>query len=680
MAKITIDGKEIEVENGIPLIQACEIAGIEIPRFCYHDRLKIAGNCRMCLVEVEKAPKPVASCAMPVSEGMIVHTNSPKVKKAREGVMEFLLINHPLDCPICDKGGECDLQDQAFKYGQGTNRFEENKRAVKDKNMGPLIQTHMTRCIHCTRCVRFITDIAGIEELGALGRGEDMEITSYLEKSLTSEISGNIIDVCPVGALNSKPYAYTARNWELKSTESIDVFDAMGCNIRIDSRGLEVMRILPRVNEEINEEWISDKTRFSYDGLKRQRLDAPYIKSDGKLSKTTWDQAITHIISKIKDTNPEKISAIAGSMADCESMLALKMLLKKLGSTNIDFNEHDYKFDNSSRGNYLFNSGFNALEEADLIFVIGADIRKNAPILNARITKLSKFNDLNIFTLGASDNQTYRTQDLGDKIESILSIQEGAHEFCAKLSMAKKPLMIIGDGIYSRPDSINLMNSLSSIAKKYNFITDSWNGFNILHNDAATTGALSIGFIPESDKFSAKNMAEKVTNGELEILFLLGADEVMIPKDHKGLVIYIGHHGDRSANIADIILPSCAFTEKNATYVNNEGRIQKTNAAILPPFKAMADFEIILKIAESLNIDLGIHNYKDISDALSKILPPFSPHSSKVEFKNDSAKIKPGNFSPKEINFYITNSISRNSPTMAACVKEFDNPKDNLYE
>ncbi len=679
MAKITIDGKEIEVENGIALIQACEIAGIEIPRFCYHDRLKIAGNCRMCLVEVEKSPKPVASCAMPVSDGMIVHTNSPNVKKAREGVMEFLLINHPLDCPICDKGGECDLQDQAFKYGKGSNRYKEEKRAVADKNMGPLIQTHMTRCIHCTRCVRFITDIAGVEELGAIGRGEHMEITSYVEKSLTSEISGNIIDICPVGALNSKPYAYTARKWELKSTPSIDVFDAMGCNIRIDSRGLEVMRILPSVNEDINEEWISDKTRFSYDGLKRQRIDTPYIKINGKLTKTTWEQAISQISSKIKETNPEKIGAIAGAMADCESMLALKILLDKLGSKNIDFNEHDYKFDSSSRGNYLFNSGFTGLEEADLVLIVGADIRKNAPILNARITKLSKFNDLKIFTLGASNNLTHKAEDLGNKIESIIQIEEGSHEFCSILSKAKKPLMIIGDGIYSRADSINLLRSLASIAKKYNFLSEGWNGFNMLHNEAATTGALSIGFVPASKEFLAKKMAEKAVNGEMEILFLLGADEIEISKDHKSLVIYIGHHGDKNANIADIVLPSAAFTEKNATYVNNEGRVQRTMAAILPPFKAIPDFEIILKIAESLDIDLGASNYEDISSLLAKILPNFLPNSEKIDFKNDSAKIKLDIFAPKNINFYLTNSISRNSPTMASCIKELSDQKDINY-
>ncbi len=663
MAKVTIDGKEIEVEIGIPLIQACEMAGVEIPRFCYHDRLRIAGNCRMCLVEVEKSPKPVASCAMPVSDGMIVHTNSEKVKMAREGVMEFLLINHPLDCPICDKGGECDLQDQSFKYGKGTNRFHENKRAVKDKYMGPLIQTHMTRCVHCTRCIRFISDIAGIEELGATGRGEEMQVTSYLEGALSSELSGNIIDICPVGALNSKPYAYTARKWELKNTDSIDVFDAMGCNIRVDARGLEVMRILPRVNEEINEEWISDKTRFSYDGLKRQRIDTPFVKTDGKLKPSNWDDALSALQTKIRSTDPSKMGAIAGTMADTESMFALKILLGKLGSKKLDFNQFDYKLDYSVRSNYLFNSGFAGLEQCDLLLIIGADIRKNATVLGGRIGKLVRFNDLQVARIGVKDNQTFPIMELGESTDIIKEIEGGAHPFCAKLKSAKNPIMIIGDGIYSRDDSLVIMKSLEEIAVQYNI------GFNILHNHASTVGAIDIGFIPSDNEYSAVKMAKKNETAEIEILFLLGADEVDIPEDHKGFIVYIGHHGDKGAHIADIVLPAAAFTEKNATYINNEGKIQHTNLAVLPLGKAIPDFDIIVKIAKSLNIDLGFNNLQEVRKALSSVIQ--KDNSSKPVFKKKSAKIHTGAIAPVMVNFYHTNSISRASPTMANCIKEF---------
>ena len=669
MAKVTIDGKEVEVENGIPLIQACEIAGIEIPRFCYHDRLRIAGNCRMCLVEVEKSPKPVASCAMPVADGMVVHTNSPSVQKAREGVMEFLLINHPLDCPICDKGGECDLQDQSFKYGKGTNRFAENKRSVKNKDMGPLIQTHMTRCIHCTRCVRFVNDVAGIEELGALGRGEDMEITTYLEKALTSELSGNIIDLCPVGALNSKPYAYTARKWELKSTESIDVFDAMGCNIRVDSRGLEVMRILPRLNEDINEEWISDKARFSYDGLKRQRIDAPFVKINGKLTRTNWDEALRALSAKIKTSS--KIGAIAGDMADCESMLALKNLLKKLGSDNTDFNQHDYKFDYSNRGNYLFNSGFAGLEQCDLFLIVGADIRKNAPVLGGRIGKLVRFNNLKVARIGNVDNQTYPMTELGSDPKIIEEILSGKHEFCKTLKSAKNPIMIIGDGIYSRNDSLALTYQLHSIATKFGFIKESWNGFNILHNHASNVGAIDLGFRQNGKSLSAKEMIKKTSTGDLDLLFLLGADETSIPKDHKGFVVYIGHHGDNGAHIADIVLPSSAYTEKNATYVNNEGRIQHTNLAVLPPLKAISDSDVIFKIAETAGVQLDFKDTESLKKALIKELPKLEVGSYKVEFAKQGEKALATKISTPKFNFYHTNSISRSSPTMASCTKEF---------
>jgi NADH-quinone oxidoreductase subunit G len=668
MAKITIDGKEIEVEDGIPLIQACEIAGIEIPRFCYHDKLRIAGNCRMCLVEVEKAPKPVASCAMPVSNGMVVHTNTPNVKKAREGVMEFLLINHPLDCPICDQGGECDLQDQAFKYGKGNNRFHENKRSVKDKHMGPLIQTHMTRCIHCTRCVRFMSDLAGVPELGATGRGEHMEITSYLEKGLTSELSGNIIDVCPVGALNSKPYAYTARSWELKHTDSIDVFDAMGSNIRIDTRGLEVMRILPRINEDINEEWISDKIRFSYDGLKLQRIDRPFVKSGAKLSPSSWDEAINAIAAKIKSSDKPKIGAIAGTMIDVESMFAMKTLLKKLGSENIDFNQFGYNFDTSSRSNYLFNTKFAGIENADLLLIIGANIRKNAPVLCARINKLSRFGSLKIARIGEEDNQTFPLEELGNDLKILDSIEKGKSEFAKKLKEAKNPVIIVGDAIYSRQDSQAILARISSICEKYNVIRDEWNGFNILHNHASVVGALDIGFYAKSESSRASNMVKSAVKGDLDILFLLGADEIEIPASHNSMIVYIGHHGDSSANIADIVLPSSAFTEKDASYINNEGTLQQAFRAVPAPSKATPEYDIVLKIAESLDLDLG---FKDLG-SLRKIL---AKELVKIESKNTISfsskdKISDSKVEAIKFDFYLSNAISRASKTMASCSKE----------
>ena len=511
MPKLTIDGKEIEIEDGLTVMQACEYAGTEIPHFCFHERLKIAGNCRMCLVDIEKSPKPVASCAMPAAEGMIVHTNSPRVKKAREGVMEFLLINHPLDCPICDQGGECDLQDQAFKYGKPSSRYSENKRSVKDKNLGPLVKTEMTRCIHCTRCIRFSTDVAGVPEMGAIGRGEHMEITSYLEKTLTSELSGNIIDLCPVGALTSKPYAFKARSWELESTESIDVMDAMGSNIRIDARGLEVMRILPKLNEDINEEWLSDKARFSYDGLKNQRLDRPYVKKNGKLQEASWDEAMGVVAS----AGPQlgKIAALAGTTAPCETMFLLKKLLAELGSNLCDANQFGYKFDLSARGNYLFNTTIAGIEMADFCLLVGANPRQIAPVLNARIGKMVREGALTVARIGEVDDQTYKIMELGDNVEAVIQrslrgdvgIQKKSNKeldglsshspmtdsLSALLSKAKNPMIIVGDGVLTRPDAHAILSALHGLMPP----RENWNGFNILHNHASMVGALDLGFI-----------------------------------------------------------------------------------------------------------------------------------------------------------------------------------------
>ena len=609
---------------------------------------------------------------MPVSDGMVVRTNTPNVKKAREGVMEFLLINHPLDCPICDQGGECDLQDQAFKYGKGKNRFHENKRTVKDKNMGPLIQTHMTRCIHCTRCIRFMSDIAGVEELGATSRGEHMEITTYLERGLKSELSGNIIDVCPVGALNSKPYAYTARKWELSSTESIDVFDAMGSNIRVDTRGLEVMRILPLLNEDVNEEWISDKIRFSYDGLKLQRIDRAYIKEKNKLTPKSLDDVISKVAELLKSSNPSEIGAISGDMSDCETIFSLKSMLQKLGCSNYDFNEKNYNFDYSSRGNYIFNSGFSGLEDSDLVVLIGANIRKNAPVLGARLGKLVRFNDLRVYNLAEEIDHGFDVINIGDDLSILEQVESDNHDLSKDLANAKNPVFIIGDAVYTRDDSLAIMKILSEIASKYGAIRDDWNGFNILQNTASITGAIDLGFFPSKASLGASQMLEKLESGELKILILAGADNIDLPKNHNGTVIYIGHHGDKSANNADIILPAAAFTEKDSTFVNNEGRIQYTRKAVPAPGDAKADYDLILAISNKLGLDLGFNDLASLRKEMLKLMNGFKPHSEKTEIKTKQTKISKAKLANIKTNFYQTNTISRASKTMAACVKEFE--------
>ncbi len=668
MAKITIDGKAIEVEDGIALIQACEIAGITIPRFCYHDRLKIAGNCRMCLVEVAKSPKPVASCAMPVSDGMEVFTDSAKVQQARQGVMEFLLINHPLDCPICDKGGECDLQDQSYKYGNPTSRYQEIKRGVSDKYMGPLIQTHMTRCIHCTRCIRFMEDVAGTSELGAIGRGENMEVSSYLGRSITSELSGNIIDLCPVGALNSKPYAYTARKWELKSTKSLDVFDAMCSNITLDSRGLEVMRVLPSINEDINEEWISDRIRFSYDGLKNQRIDKSYIRKNGKLIPTSIENALEKIASTLRLVERSKIGAIAGIMTDLETMYITKLLLNRLGSSNVDYNQFGYNIDASSRGNYLFNTRYKGLEESDLLIVIGCNIRKNAPVLGARISKLEKAGNLSIYSIGESIDEAFASKYLGHDAAILNEIEEGIHPLSEVIKTSKKPTIIIGDGVYLRKDGLAICASIERICSKFGVINDIWNGFNILHNHASTVGALDLGFYNAKKSLSASQMVKNVTSGELQLLFLLDADEIAIPETSKGMIVYIGHHGDLNAGKADIIIPAYAFSEKDASYMNNEAIIQKAYASVRGPVDALPDYEIIMRIGNLLNIDFGFKDLAGLRYEMSKFLETRRTEHA-IKFSSN-AKITHESIKPRYVNFYLSNSISRASKTMASCARE----------
>lgn len=674
MPKITINGREIEVEDGLTIIQACEQIGIDIPRFCYHEKLAIAGNCRMCLVEVEKMPKLAASCAQPVAEGMIIHTDNAKVKKAREGVMEFLLANHPLDCPVCDQGGECDLQDQALYFGRGEGRFEENKRAVKDKNMGPLIKTHMTRCIHCTRCIRFATDIAGVSELGAIGRGEHMEITTYLEQTLSSELSGNVIDLCPVGALTSKPYAFKCRSWELEKVESVDVLDAVGSNIRVDYRGLEVMRILPLINEEVNEEWISDKARFSYDGLKNQRLDRPYIrKEDGKLKEASWEEAFELVAKKLRSTAPEKMGAIVGDLSDCESIFVLKQLFNNLGCNNLDFNQRNFYFDKSARGNYLFNTTISRVEEADFCLLVGAYPRRNAALINTRLRKAWLEKGLKIYRVGTSDDDLYKVIELGTEPDALKALLDGKSAVANAIKSAKKPMIIIGDAALVREDAKEILATIHKIVEKFDIVRDDWNGFNILHNYASNIGALDLGFYPQEGSLSATDMVEQASKGQMEVLFLHGADEIDVDKLKNTFVIYQGHHGDKAANIADIILPAAAYTEKDAIYINTEGRAQLGRKAVNPVGQAKDDREILLHIAKLLKIKLGFESLQDIRTAMANKAGAFKSIGQvlKNDFKLHSGS---GNMTKEpirklDINFYMTDPISRASKTMAECVK-----------
>ena len=674
MPKLTIDDREIEVEDGLTVMQACEYAGIEIPHFCFHERLQIAGNCRMCLVEIERSPKPVASCAMTVFEGMVIKTDTDQVKKAREGVMEFLLVNHPLDCPICDQGGECDLQDQAFKYGKGGSRYLENKRAVRDKNLGPLVKTQMTRCIHCTRCIRFATEVAGVTEIGAIGRGENMEITSYLEKTLTSELSGNIIDLCPVGALTSKPYAFNARSWELEKTESIDVMDALGSNIRVDSRGLEVMRILPKLNEDINEEWISDKARFSYDGLKVQRLDRPYIKKNGKLVEVSWDKAVSSIVKNINSVEGKEIAAIAGSTTCTESMFLLKKLFSNLGSDKVDANQFGYKFDVSSRSNYLFNTGIANVANADLCLLVGADLRQASPVLNARIGKMVRSGDMQIARIGEADDQTYYIDELGDDVSLLEDIIAGKGDFAKRLKKARRPVIIIGDQALSRPDGHGILALVHRIVEKYNMVNADWNGFNVLHNHASAVGGLDVGFYYNKSGKGTADILKQSRDSRVRVLYLLGADDFdmkLIGEDC--FVIYQGHHGDAAAARADVILPEAAYTEQDGIFVNMEGRLQYARAAVSPPGLAKESWDIITHLAKELQIAMPMNSLSDVRKIMAKENTIFSNideimQTKFVAFKS-AVKVLKKPITKVSVNYYMTDPISRASVTMAKCMQ-----------
>ncbi len=676
MAKITVDGEEHEVDGRLTLFQALQSIGREVPHFCFHERLSIAGNCRMCLVEVERAPKPVASCAQPVMDGMVVHTDSEKTIRARKGVMEFLLINHPLDCPICDQGGECDLQDQAMAYGHDRTRFAENKRAVHDKEMGPLVKTIMTRCIHCTRCVRFAEEVAGVEEIGALHRGEHMEITTYLERSLTSELSGNVIDLCPVGALTSKPYAFTARSWELRKTETIDTMDALGSNIRVDSRGAEVMRVLPRLNDDINEEWISDKTRFACDGLKRQRLDRPYVRRDGKLEPATWAEAFAAIAGRLAGESGLRAAAIAGDQADAEAMVALKDLMAAFGSADIDCRQDGSKVDPAVRASYLFNSGIAGIDRADALLLVGTDPRVEAAVLNARIRRRWREGGFRIGLIGEAAELTYRYEHLGGGADTLRALAGGDHSFAEALERAERPMLIAGPGLAARPDGAALLGLLHRTAERFGMVRDGWNGFNMLHTAASRVGGLDLGFAPGEGGRDTAGILDGAGSGEIGLVWLLGADEIDMDRLGSAFVVYQGHHGDAGASRADVILPGAAYTEKNATYVNIEGRPQRTALSIFPPGEAREDWTILRAFSEAAGRTLPYDSLAQVRDRLVRANPVFgaideiAPAAWQAFGETGAdAAFDPEPFRSPVGNFYMTDPISRCSETMAQCTR-----------
>jgi NADH-quinone oxidoreductase subunit G len=678
MTKLIIDGKEIDVPAEYTLLQACEAAGAEIPRFCYHERLSIAGNCRMCLVELKGSPKPVASCAWgvrdcrpgPKGEPPEVSTRSPMVRKAREGVMEFLLINHPLDCPICDQGGECDLQDQAMGYGVDTSRFAENKRAVEDKYLGPLVKTSMTRCIQCTRCIRFAAEVAGAPEMGAIGRGEDMEITSYLETALTSELQGNLVDICPVGALTSKPYAFAARPWELGKTQSIDVMDGVGSWIRVDTRGREVMRILPRVNEAINEEWISDKTRHIVDGLRTQRLDRPYIRENGKLRATSWSEAFAAIAAKTRGVDGKRIGAIAGDLAAVEEMFALKQLLSSLGSANMAVQGGDAFDAKAGRATYVFNPTIAGIEQADALLIVGSNPRKEATILNARIRKRWRSGKMKVGVIGEKADLTYDVDYLGAGVETLADVAAGKHSFSDILKKAEKPIVLVGAAATSRPDGAAILAQAAKLAVDLGAVKDGWNGFGVLQPTASVVGALDIGFAPGE---GGLNLAGMMASGALDVVFLLGADEVAVPDS--AFVVYIGTHGDRGAHRADVILPGAAYTEKSGLFVNTEGRVQMASRAGFPPGDAREDWAILRALSDVIGKRLPYDSLAALRQAIFKAVP----HLMRIDqiAAADAAAVRAlagrggtadkTPFKPAIESYYLTNPIARASAVMAEC-------------
>ncbi|WP_416355623.1 NADH-quinone oxidoreductase subunit NuoG [Aureimonas phyllosphaerae] len=678
MAKIKVDGNEIEVPDHYTLLQAAEEAGAEIPRFCFHERLSVAGNCRMCLIEVKGGPpKPAASCAMgvrdlrpgPNGEAPEIFTNTPMVKKAREGVMEFLLINHPLDCPICDQGGECDLQDQAMAFGVDSSRYQENKRAVEDKYIGPLVKTIMTRCIHCTRCVRFTTEVAGISELGLVGRGEDAEITTYLEQAMTSELQGNVIDLCPVGALTSRPYAFQARPWELTKTESVDVMDAVGSAIRVDTRGREVMRILPRINDLVNEEWISDKTRFVWDGLRTQRLDRPYVRRDGRLQPVSWPEAFEAIRQKVSGVAPDRIGAIAGDLSAVEDMWALKRLMGQLGSANLDCRQDGAKLDPADgRASYVFNTTIAGIEQADALLIIGSNPRFEAPVLNARIRKRWRRGDFPVGFIGEKSDLRYAVTYLGAGPQTLSDIETANGEFFDALKNAARPMIIVGQGAISGENGADVLASIAALAREIGAVSDEWNGFNVLHTAASRVGGLDIGFVPGE---GGKAVAEMVSDG-VDVLFNLGADEIDIGPS--AFVVYVGTHGDKGAHRADVILPGAAYTEKSGTWVNTEGRVQTGSRAGFPPGDAREEWAIFRALSAVLGKALPFDSLGALRRDLAGAHPIFVGSELQAADPNaithlaDRAGTPSGAAFKSGIgDFYLTNPIARASKVMAEC-------------
>jgi NADH-quinone oxidoreductase subunit G len=672
MLKLKVNNIDVEVEEGLTVLQACEKAGVEIPRFCYHEKLSIAGNCRMCLVEMEKSPKPVASCAMPAAEGMNIKTNTPFVEKARKGVMEFLLANHPLDCPVCDQGGECDLQDQSMFYGVDKSRYKENKRSVPEKNMGPLIKTQMTRCIHCTRCVRFATEVAGVPELGAIGRGEDMQITTYLEQSMQSELSANVVDLCPVGALTSKPYVFEARPWELKKTETIDVMDAIGSNIRVDTYDWEVKRVLPIINEDINEEWISDKTRYACDGLLNQRLDTPFIKYNGKFEKASWEEVYKIIKSKFENTSKEKVCGFVGDLTNMETGYIFKEFFDRtLDSQNYESRSDNRFIDIGKRENYLFNSTINGIEESDLIFLIGTNPRYEATILNARIRKSYLNNNTKIISLNDLGDLTYPYESLDGKTKSLKEIFDGNHEISKKIIGANNPMIIIGESLLNLGSSQYFFNSIKNFLTQNKKISEEWNSFNILSCDASTIGNYDLGIINESN-----NLLEDLQNHKFDIVYLMGQDNLNFEKKDE-FIIYQGSHGDQGAEIADIILPGSAYTEQDGYFTNLEGKIQKAYKASYPPGDAKEDWQIINELAELMN---NRKLFNDKEELESSMLNYINLQKEKQINKEDKLnKIDENEFKDEVLkvnvkNYYFSNVIARSSKTMIEC----NNSKINL--
>jgi NADH-quinone oxidoreductase subunit G len=675
MPKVTIDGQEYEVEPGTTILQACQQAGIEIPHFCYHERLNIAGNCRMCLVEVERSPKPVASCAMPVADGIVIHTQTEKAKKARHGVMEMLLINHPLDCPICDQGGECDLQDQAMAYGFDRGRYDEAKRAVSDKDLGPLVATSMTRCIHCTRCIRFLTEIAGVEELGATGRGEAMEITTYVERALGSELSGNIIDLCPVGALTSKPYAFVARPWELGKTESVDVLDAVGSNIRIDARGAQVLRVLPRLNEAVNEEWLADKSRFAHDGLTHRRLDRPWIRRGGRLVEAEWREALELVADRVRSVPGERVAAIAGDLCDAESMFALKELLQARGAASLDCRQDGARLDGGCRAGYLFNTTFAGIEQADACLLIGTDPRREAPLVNARLRKRYLQGGFRVAAIGAELDLTFPVEALGDGGAVVNALTRGEHPWADVLRGAKAPMLVLGQGALARPDGATVLGAGRAIADAHGMVRPEWNGFNVLHTAAARVAGLDLGFLPDAGGRDVAGILEGCRAGAIEVLYLLGADELDLGATGAAFVVYQGHHGDRGAARADVVLPGAAYSEKDGTYVNTEGRAQLGRRAVFPPGEAREDWAILRALSGALGRPLPFDSLFELRRRMHAAYPIFARIDQIVPAEwggfGEPGTVDPAPFGYPIADYYRTDPISRASPTMAGCSEMF---------